>query len=62
LRWLIAAAVKPYPLITIPDIGGPGKATRGLLSDSHDYVAYGGAALVGLHVPVGYKHHFIRPV
>lgn len=52
-------AVKLYDLITIPNIGSPGKATRDLLSDVHYYASYGCAALVGLHVLAALKHHFL---
>ena len=52
-------AVKLYHLITIPDIGSPGKVTRDLLSDVHYYVSYGCAALVMLHMLAALKHHFL---
>ena len=52
-------AVTLYGLITIPNIGEAGKATRDWLSDVHYYVSYGCAALVVIHVLAALKHHFI---
>jgi cytochrome b561 len=61
--WLMSSA-KGVPtvyfgVVPIPDLIGKDKAIGDVLVQVHKWLAFGLAALVGLHIATAVKHHFI---
>ena len=53
------AGIDMFGLFDVPALVDVTAGTRDLAIDIHFYVAYGGIALVGMHIIAALKHHFI---
>ena len=53
------AGIDMFGLFDVPALVDVSAATRDLAIDIHFYVAYGGIALVGMHIIAALKHHFV---
>ena len=53
------AGIDMFGLFDVPALVDVTAATRDLAIDIHFYVAYGGIALVGMHIIAALKHHFV---
>ena len=53
------AGIDMFGLFDVPMLVDVSAATRDLAIDIHFYVAYGGIALVGMHIIAALKHHFV---
>ena len=53
------AGIDMFELFDVPALVDVTAATRDLAIDIHFYVAYGGIALVGMHIIAALKHHFV---
>ena len=53
------AGIDMFGLFDVPALVDVTAATRDLAIDIHFYVAYGGIALVGMHIIAVLKHHFV---
>ena len=53
------AGIAMFGLFDVPALVGVTAGTRDLAIDIHFYVAYGGIALVGMHIIAALKHHFV---
>ena len=53
------AGIDMFGLFDVPALVDVTAETRDLAIDIHFYVAYGGIALVGMHIIAALKHHFV---
>ena len=53
------AGIDMFGLFDVPALVDVTAGTRDLAIDIHFYVAYGGIALVGMHIIAALKHHFV---
>ena len=53
------AGINMFGLFEVPALVDVTAGTRDLAIDIHFYVAYGGIALVGMHIIAALKHHFV---
>ena len=53
------AGIDMFGLFDVPALVDVTTGTRDLAIDIHFYVAYGGIALVGMHIIAALKHHFV---
>ena len=53
------AGIEMFGLFDVPALVDVSAATRDLAIDIHYYFAYGGIALVAIHIGAALKHHFV---